>query len=363
VRTPVVICALLCIGLSPLLSSCAGVGAREGAVEDREYVLIPAPPETPRIQFLAAYTSDTDVLPPISGFRRFVLGDRESRELGKPYGVAVHDGQILVCDAKAAIVAVFDLKARRVDILGGGPNGRLKKPINIAVDEDGTRYVADPDLRRVMVYGRDNRFVRSLGDPEAWEPTDVAIVGKRIYVTDTKNGQVAVLEKATGQELKRFSRLGAGKAELFFPTNIDVGVDGSVYVADTGNFRVLKFDPEGRLLQQFGSLGRRHGQFARPKGVAVDREDRVYVVDAASEIVQIFDSEGRLLLFFGGPGNQPGGLNIPAKVVIDYDNVELFADRVAPGYDIEYLIFVTNQFGLHKVNVFGFLTQAEPMDG
>jgi DNA-binding beta-propeller fold protein YncE len=349
------ISALLCSGLFLPLFSCAGPGGPGAVEEEAGYVLFPAPPQESRIQFLAAYRSADDVLPPLSGFRRFILGDREGRELAKPYGVAIHDGQILVCDTMARIVVVFDLKARNVELLGGGPNGRVRKPVNIAVDDDGTRYVVDVDLQRVMVYDRNNRYLRALGNPEAWSPTDVAISGKRLYVTDKKNGQVVLLEKATGEELKRFSQPGSGEGELFAPTNIEVGADGSVYVSDTGNFRILKFDSRGKLLQQIGSIGRGLGQFVRPKGVAVDREGRVYVADAAIQNVQIFDPEGKLLLFFGGAGNGPGRMNLPAKAVIDYDNVDLFADRAAPGYEIEYLIAVTNQFGPNKVNVYGFL--------
>ncbi len=126
---------------------------------------------------------------------------------------------------------------------------------------------------------------------------------------------------------------------------------------------VTVLDDRGELLQTFGSLGEMLGQFVRPKGVAVDREDRVYVVDAASEVVQIFNADGELLLFFGGAGNIPGGLNLPAKVVIDYDNVDLFADRVVPGYKIEYLVIVTSQFGPNKVSVFGYLEPNEQGGG
>ena len=359
-RLGAAISALLCFGLCLLLSSCAGLGGPAAGEQEVGYVLFPAPPQEPRIQFLAAYRSDEDVLPPLSGFRRFVLGDREGRELGKPYGVAIHDGQILVCDTQARTVVIFDLKAKVIGLLGAGPNGRLKKPVNIVVDDDGTRYVVDVDLQRVMVYDRNDRYLRALGDPEAWSPTDVAISGKRLYVTDRKNVQVVLLEKATGEELKRFSRLGSGQGELFFPTNIVVGSDGSVYVSDTGNFRILKFNSRGKLLQQIGSLGRATGQFARPKGVAVDREGRVYVVDAAFQNVQIFDPEGKLLLFFGGGGGgEPGRLSLPAQVAIDYDNVELFADRAFAGYEIEYLIAVTSQFGPNKVSVFGFLVPSK----
>ena len=354
-RLQVAISALLCFAPCLPLFSCAGLGGPGAVEEEVGYAVFPASPQEPRVQFLAAYSSDEDVLPPLSGFRRFILGDREGRELAKPYGVAIHDGQILVCDTKARIVVIFDLRARKVELLGAGPDGRLRKPVNITVDDDGTRYVVDVELQRVMVYDRNGRYLRAIGDPEAWSPTDVAISGRRLYVTDKKSGQVVLLEKTTGEELKRFGRLGSGEGELFTPTNIEVGADGSVYVSDTGNFRILKFDSRGKLLQQIGSLGRGLGQFVRPKGVAVDREGRVYVADAAIQNVQIFDPEGRLLLFFGGAGAEPGRMNLPAKTVIDYDNVDLFADRVVPGYAIQYLIAVTSQFGPNKVSVYGFL--------
>jgi sugar lactone lactonase YvrE len=347
---PLLLGALLCV----VLSACAGLGGSSGQAKP-EYVLYPPPPDEPRIQFLRAFTTNMDVAPPASAFRRFIVGEPESRGLGKPYGVAIHDGQILVCDTKLMVVVIFDLVNHKIEILGGESNGRLGKPINVVVDEDGTRYVTDVGRGRVMIYDRDNRYLRAIGEPETWSPSGVVIAGERLYVTDVKNAQVVVFEKLTGEEVHRFGRLGAGDDELFYPTNIDRGVDGSFYVSDTGNFRVLKFDSEGDRIDQIGELGMSLGQMVRPKGVAVDRKDRLYVVDAASEIVQIFDEEGKLLLFFGGPGNNPGGLNLPAKVTIDYDNVGLFEHLAAPGFEIDYLILVTNQFGVHKVNVFGFL--------
>jgi hypothetical protein len=59
----------------------------------------------------------------------------------------------------------------------------------------------------------------------------------------------------------------------------------------------------------------------------------------------------------GGGGVAPGDMYLPAKIKIDYDNVDVFAHRVAPGHELEYLILVTNQYGPNKVNVYGFLKQ------
>jgi DNA-binding beta-propeller fold protein YncE len=318
-------------------------------------VFYPALPQQPRIQYLESFSSAREVDTAPSWFQRFVLGEPEYGELGKPYGVALHGGKLFVCDTRLRIVVIFDLVGGSTSFLGDRDPGRLQKPVNIAIHDDGTRYVADTVLGRVLIYDESNRYAGAIGHPDKWSPSDVVIAGDRLYVVDVKGGQVVVVERRTGQEIRRFGRRGSGKGEMFVPTNIGLDGDGNIYVSDTGNARVIKFDPDGRVLHQFGSLGRRLGQLVRPKGIAVDREGRLYVVDAAFENVQIFGPEGKLLLFFGKAGNFPGGMNLPAKVAIDYEGVEFFADRVATGYDLEYLILVTNQFGRDKVNVYGFL--------
>ncbi len=319
-------------------------------------VFYPPLPQTPRLQFLATYTSEEDVIHRAGGFEEFILGETKYRELGKVYGVALDQGEMLICDTKAGAVIIFDIANGAVRFLGTKAPGKLIKPVNVTVDpEDGRRYVVDTGLKRIVVFDRSGAYLRAIGEPETWKPSDVAVFGKRLYATDLQNGQIVVFDKRTGNELERISQRGDGPADLFFPTNIAVDADGNIYVSDTGNFRIQKFSPDGTHLMQFGSLGRSLGQFARPKGVAVDREGRVYVVDAAFENVQIFAPDGTLLLFFGEPGAHPGAMNMPAKVIVDYDDVDLFADRVAPGYAVDHLVIVTSQFGVNKVNVYAFL--------
>jgi hypothetical protein len=57
------------------------------------------------------------------------------------------------------------------------------------------------------------------------------------------------------------------------------------------------------------------------------------------------------------------GSKTRAKAGIDYDNMGLFADRVAPGHELEYRILVTSQFGTNKVNASGFLKRSKRKDG
>lgn len=91
------------------------------------------------------------------------------------------------------------------------------------------------------------------------------------------------------------------------------------------------------------------------KGIAVDKENNLYVVDAGFENVQIFNNKGQLLMFFGGSYKGPGDMWLPAKVIIDYDNLNYFQKYVHESFDLKYLIFVTNQYGPSKINIYGFV--------
>ena len=109
------------------------------------------------------------------------------------------------------------------------------------------------------------------------------------------------------------------------------------------------------MIRTIGSYGKALGQFVRPKGIAVDYNDLLYVVDAGFENVQIFDNKGNLLMFFGGSYEKPGDMWLPAKVIIDYKNLHYFEKYVYKGFKLKYLIFVTNQYGPDKINVYGFI--------
>jgi len=131
--------------------------------------------------------------------------------------------------------------------------------------------------------------------------------------------------------------------------------DSLVYVSDIGDSKIKKYTLDGKFISSFGSYGRRIGQFVRIKGIAADKESNLYAVDAAFENIQIFNNSDQLLMFFGGSTKEPGGMWLPAQVTIDYENLEYFQEYVDPEYTLEYLIYVTNQFGPHKVNVYGFI--------
>ncbi|MBA4178783.1 MAG: hypothetical protein C0505_19845 [Leptothrix sp. (in: Bacteria)] len=333
---------------APPLDKTAGPAGRGPA-------FYPEAPAAPRIQHLVTLSSERDLGPPRSGLAEFVAGkDVKGYRLAQPYGAALHEGKLFVADTGAPGLAIFDLAGRRVILHSGAGSGRMLRPINVTIDSDGTRYVADAGVNRVLVYDRDDRFLRTLGAEGQFRPTDIAIAGNRLYVVDILNHQIHVLDKRNGDLMFKFGKGGSGKGEFFQPTNIAIGPDGDVYVAETGNFRVQRLSADGLHRRFYGEQGNVPGTFARPKGLAIDRSGRLYVGDAAIQNVQIFEGDGRLLMDFGRPLKDLEGLNLPAGVRLDYDNIAQFARYADPNFSIEYLVLVVSQFGPNKVDVFAF---------
>ncbi len=67
-------------------------------------------------------------------------------------------------------------------------------------------------------------------------------------------------------------------------------LEGNLYVADSRNARVQKFNGSGKFLSQWGSAGSGEGQFDLPFGIMVDQEENVYVADWNIARIQKFST-------------------------------------------------------------------------
>jgi len=81
------------------------------------------------------------------------------------------------------------------------------------------------------------------------------------------------------------------------PDGITVDAQGNLYVMDSGNNRIQKFDGDGNFISMWGSKGTDDGQFNCLSFclVAVDRQGNVFVTDNNNTRIQKFDSSGQFL--------------------------------------------------------------------
>jgi hypothetical protein len=173
------------IGLVSLILIVAGCAAPPKKPEG--IVFFPPAPELPRIQYLTFLTSEKNLGESQSAFDRFVVGQKKDARLDKPYGVAFYKDKLYVCDTNATVM-VFDFGKRTLSPLQGaqGP-GKLLQPLNITVDSEGNKYVADPVRGQVVIFDKTDSYVNSIGLAGTWKPTGVAVYEDRLYVTDMKN--------------------------------------------------------------------------------------------------------------------------------------------------------------------------------
>src|SRR5262245_3548672 len=155
----------------------------------------------------------------------------------------------------------------------GNGEGEFEAPTAIAVDRNGNIFVADTGNGRIEEFSSNGTFLTSIGHFEA--PSGIAIDrAGNIYVTE-------IGSKHRVQKLGADGTLIAKWALGFYgPRKIAIGPDDSIYVADSGRNRIVKFSLDGRPLASWGSEGSGDGQFKGVTSVTVDpTANKIYVAD------------------------------------------------------------------------------------
>ncbi len=145
---------------------------------------------------------------------------------------------------------------------------------------------------------------------------------QRLYVVD-KSSRI-VWFSPQGQLL---GKIQLERTDRGFPVALDVDEQGNLWVADTHNFRVLKYSPDGLLLQSFGSEGDAPGQFGFVSGIAVGADFLVVCDYRTNELcrVQVLSRTGECRTEFGTYGRGPGQFRRPVGVALTPENDILIA--------------------------------------
>jgi subtilisin family serine protease/streptogramin lyase len=169
----------------------------------------------------------------------------------------------------------------------------------IATNAEGTAYGDDATFTTKA----DPRFAfdfgsAGTGNGQFAETYGIAIdASGNLWVADTGNNRIQKFN-AKGEYLSQFG----GSLQLNWPTGIAIDASGNLWVADTGNTRVVKYNAKGEYLAKFGTEGSGNGQFQVPLDLAIDASGNLWVTDAITNRVQKFDSSGKYLAQFGSSG-------------------------------------------------------------
>jgi sugar lactone lactonase YvrE len=147
--------------------------------------------------------------------------------------------------------------------LGGWGSGLFKVPHGLRIDRDGNVWITDNGLNTVQKFS----------------PTGSLLV---------------TLKEANGP--------------LRAPDDIVFTSHGDIYIADTGNSRIVHLAPDGKYIGQWGKKGKGPGEFATAHSMDIDSDDRIYVGDRNNNRIQIFTPDGTFVSEWKGFGNPFGVL-------------------------------------------------------
>jgi sugar lactone lactonase YvrE len=172
-------------------------------------------------------------------------------------------------------------------------------------------YAEEPEYTFVTKWGS-----QGTGDGQFKYPYGVAVdASGNVYVADTLNYRIQKFN-SDGTFLTKWGSNGTGDGQFNMPYGVAVDSDCNVYVADTDNHRIQKFDSDGTFLTKWGSNGTGDGQFDMPLGVAVDASGNVFVTDFSNRCIQKFDTDGTFLLKWEYEGGDPAGVAVDSAGVV-----------------------------------------------
>jgi len=182
------------------------------------------------------------------------------------------------------------------------PNGTLggwQYAKEIAIDRTaGKLYVTDNTGSRVHVFNTSGSYAGEIGQGCSQgqgvsgmmnSPHGVTVYGGDVVVTNTPWNSVKEITVWDSVNYSYKSTLmtvlgnsGSGNGEFNTPEDTVSDSNDNIYVVDTYNQRIQKFDSSGNYVAQIGSHGTTNPnsyQFNNPRGIAIDSNDNIYVVD------------------------------------------------------------------------------------
>lgn len=123
----------------------------------------------------------------------------------------------------------------------------------------------------------------------------------------------------TGSTPGRFNGAGYGAA---FTS------DGDMWVTDRGNNRLQKFDLDGNFITQINNAG--GAGLSQPNGMTIDTAGNIYAASRNNHRIQKYDADGNYLMTFGAgtAGTADGQLDQPVAVLVDPSNGDVYTYEI-----------------------------------
>jgi tripartite motif-containing protein 71 len=262
-----------------------------------------------------------------------VIGQRAEGVLRFPEAVAVGpQGDIYIADQLGYVVQKLSPLGAFETEWGsyGGGHGQFGPIGGLATDAEGDVYVVDSSHNRIEKFDGNGAFISAWGHAGS-EPGQfnfgssqdftkppgggIAVAGNYVFVADSGNNRIERFN-LQGGEVLAWGTKGSAPGQFNYPRGVAANA-GEVIVSDDDNHRIEQFTPEGAFMATVGSDGKGPGQFGFPYGVALDAAGDIFVADDINHRVVKLTPQLSFAGAWGGYGTKPGQLAFPRALAAD----------------------------------------------
>lgn len=346
------------------------------------------------------YWGDVQDSPDFYTVRKVYTGTELGLETNfkNPQGLYTYGNDLYVCDTgNNRIVQLTKGEnesltvTRIITEFSGADNNTFNTPTDIAVDEEGSLYIADKANARILKLDKDLNFVMQFNIPNdstldkdtTFQPSKIAIdTAGRVYCTAVginkglikyENdgtfsgfiGATPVTFNWTDYLWKKFaSQEQRAQMESFVPTeyeNLYMDHEGFVYATITGADEQALDNGEAQAIRKLNLMGSDilvqngewyvlgdiywggEGQYSGPSrltDVTVMENDVYVCLDKNRGRLFGYDDQGKMVFACGGNGNMDGYFRQPSA--IEHMGHDLF---VLDSLDCSITLFITTEFG------------------
>ncbi len=227
------------------------------------------------------------------------------------------------CFAANPDAYTFDFSWGGSSTYGSLEDGKFSAPLGIAISPLGNVYVADTDNKRIQEFSSSGTFITKwgknggdgsfgAGDGEFVNPRAIEVgLDGTVYVGDSENYRV-----------QTFTSNGtfSSKWDSYWAEDLAVDASGNVYVGyQNMNGNIRKYGPDGSVLNEWATG-------AAPAGLAIDPAGFIYSANRPDNVIQKFTLDGDLVTSWGSKGTAEGQFRDPRGIALDSNGNVFVAD-------------------------------------